>query len=379
MIKGYKVRLFPTKDQEQKLYKHINSCRYVWNWMLEHQITEYNNGKKHLTAFDMIKLLKPLKNDGEHDWLYNVSNTSLQRVCTDLQNAYDRFFAKISGFPKFKSKKRSKESYPVCNERFYFRDNKYVQIQSIGKVKYKTDFDLPIGNKQKFSNVRITHINNKWIISFGIECENQIQTHEDIRVGIDLGVKELAVVAYNDKSIIFHNINKSRRIKELEKRVKYYQHSISRKFHQNKNGRIYITSNNTAKLIERLKKTYSRLSNIRNNYIHQCTSTIVKMNPLRVVMEDLNIKGMMKNRHLSKSIQNECWGEFVRQMKYKCEWNNIEFIQADRYYPSSKTCSNCGHIHKNLKLKDRTFVCPKCGFTIDRDYQAALNLQRYTV
>lgn len=379
MIKGYKIRLYPTKEQENNFFEHINACRYIWNWMLERQIDTKNNNQRHLETYDMIRLLKPLKNDGEHDWLYNVSNTSLQRVCNDLQNAYKRFFAKKSRFPKFKSKKHSKESYPVCNEKFYFRDNKYVQIQMIGKVRYKTDFNIPIGNKQKFSNVRITYINNKWIVSFNIECENQAQEHKDIKIGIDLGIKELAVVSYNDKSIVFHNINKTNKVKLLEKRIKIIQRRINRKYLYNKCGYIYKKTNNINKELLKLKKSYQHLSNIRNNYIHQCTSNIIKLRPSRIVMETLDINNMIKNRHLSKAIQDECWGEFIRQMKYKSEWNNIEFIQVDKHYPSSKMCSSCGYIHKKLKLKDRTFVCPECGFTIDRDYQAALNLQRYNI
>ena len=173
MIKSFKIRIYPTKAQEELIWKHIGSCRYIWNWMLAKQEELYAAGEKHLSDFDMIRLITPLKNDGEHEWLYEVSNASLQTVCRELQQAYKCFFKKISGFPKFKSRKRSKLSYPVCANRFYFVDNKMVQIQKLGKVRYKTDFSLPLGNEHKFSNPRIMNRNGKWILSFGMECENQ--------------------------------------------------------------------------------------------------------------------------------------------------------------------------------------------------------------
>ena len=161
------------------------------------------------------------------------------------------------------------------------------------------------------------------------------------------------------------------------KHIKHLQRSVSRKYEANKIGNKYNKTKNIERYEAKLRKLYERLSNIRANYIHQSTSKLIKLLPSKVVMEDLNISGMMKNKHLAKSIQEQCLHEWIRQMQYKCEWNGIEFVQADRFYPSSKTCSNCGCVKRNLKLKDRTFVCDECGFTIDRDYQAALNLMRY--
>ena len=166
-------------------------------------------------------------------------------------------------------------------------------------------------------------------------------------------------------------------MRSLEAKKLHLQRSISRKYEANRVGRKYMKTNNIAREEEKLRKIYSKQSNIRNNYIHQCTHHLVSLLPRRVVMEDLNVSGMMKNHHLAKSIQQQCFYEIRRQMQYKCEWNGIEFILADRFYPSSKTCSRCGCIHSGLKLKDRIFVCPECGLTIDRDYQAALNLMRY--
>ena len=377
MIKSYKIRLYPTKEQEQLMWKHIGCSRYIYNYMLAKQEELHREGEKHLSHFDMINLLKPLKNDGEHDWLCEVSYTTLQRVCGDLNKAYQGFFKKRTGFPKFKSRKRSKLNFPIDQEKLWFDENGFVHIIKIGKVKFKTDFELRVGTGHKFLNPRVANINGKWILSFGMECENQAVQLNDFSVGIDLGVKDSATVAYNDKKLVFHNINKSKQVRSIKKRMKHLQRSISRKYEANKQGNRYIKTNNIVREENKLRKLYARISNIRANFIHQSTHTIVSLLPKRVVMEDLNVQGMMKNKHLSKAIQEQNLYEWIRQLKYKCEWREISFIQVDRFYPSSKTCHNCGCVKHDLKLKDRTFVCSECGYTEDRDFNAALNLMSY--
>nr|DAZ50433.1 MAG TPA: endonuclease [Caudoviricetes sp.] len=377
MIKSYKIRLYPTKEQEALMWKHIGACRYIWNYMLAYQQEQYVNGEKHLSAFDMIKLLTPLKKDGEHEWLCEVSNASLGVVCRDLDKAYKGFFKKIARFPKFKSRKRSKKTYPVKDDRIYFINSKLMHIEKVGKIKYKTDFDLPQGRGHKFTNPRISNVNGKWMLSFGMECENQAPVLTDISMGIDLGVKDLAIAEFNGTKITYRNINKTSKMKRLEKQRRHLERSISRKYEQNRRGNTFVKTNNIMRSEERLKKMYARMTNIRTNYIHQTTHDLVSLLPKRVVMEDLNVTGMMKNRHLSKAIQEQCFGEFIRQMQYKCEWNGIEFVQVGRFYPSSKTCSCCGAIKRDLRLRDRVYVCAECGAEIDRDYNAAINLSRY--
>ena len=377
MIKSYKIRLYPTKEQEALMWKHIGACRYIWNYMLAYQQEQYVNGEKHLSAFDMIKLLTPLKKDGEHEWLCEVSNASLGVVCRDLDKAYKGFFKKIARFPKFKSRKRSKKTYPVKDDRIYFINSKLMHIEKVGKIKYKTDFDLPQGRGHKFTNPRISNVNGKWILSFGMESENQAPVLTDISMGIDLGVKDLAIAEFNGTKITYRNINKTSKMKRLEKQRRHLERSISRKYEQNRKGNTFVKTNNIMRSEERLKKMYARMTNIRTNYIHQTTHDLVSLLPKRVVMEDLNVTGMMKNRHLSKAIQEQCFGEFIRQMQYKCEWNGIEFVQVGRFYPSSKTCSCCGAIKRDLRLRDRVYVCAECGAEIDRDYNAAINLSRY--
>ena len=375
MIKGYRIQIYPNKEQKILIEKHIGCCRFLWNYMLSLQNENYEKGNKYISRYDMIRSLTPLKKQEEYSWLNEVSNTSLQNICTDLDKDFKGFFKKLNGYPKFKSKKKSKNIYPVCCNRFYFKDNIHIQIQILGIVKCKTDFKVPIG-KHKFSNVRLSKESNKYFISFGLECENQVRKLNDYSMGIDLGVKELAAVSYGDDSLIFHNINKSSKMRKLNRELKHLQRSVSRKYEENRQGNKYIKTNNIIKLEKKIYKINRKISNIRTNYIHQTTHKLVELLPKRVVMENLNVSGMMKNKHLSKAIAEQGFYRFISYMKYKCEWNGIEFIQVDRFYPSSKTCSCCRKVKKDLKLSDRIFKC-ECGAEIDRDINAAINLKNY--
>lgn len=377
MIKSFKIRLYPTRDQERQMWQHIGACRYVWNYMLAHQQSLYGQGEKHLSGFDMMSLLKPLKNDGEHEWLYEVSNTSLQRICRDLDDAYKRFFKKQAGFPRFKSRKRSRPAFPLRDSGAVWFEKAVVHVPSIGKMKYKTDFELPLGRGAKFTNPRIANVNGKWMLSFGMECENQAPELTDESMGIDLGVKDLAIAAFGGEQLRFHNINKSGRMKRLQGKLLHTQRAISRKYEANRQGKRFIKTRNIEREEAKLRQLHARIANIRSNYLHQTTHALVAKLPCRVVMEDLNVRGMMKNRHLAKAIGEQGSHEFIRQMQYKCEWNSIEFVQVGRFYPSSKTCSGCGTIKPDLKLSDRTYRCPCCGLEIDRDFNAAINLSRY--
>lgn len=377
MIKGFKIRIYPTKDQEQLFWRHIGACRFIWNLMLDIQNKQYELGAKHLSAFEMINLLTAIKADEEYVWLRGISRTSLDRECQDVSKAYDRFFSKISRYPKFKSRKRSKPAYPV-REKLWFQDGR-VAIEKVGNVKYKTDFELPQGTGHKFGNTRVSYKNGKWFLSFVMECENQAPQLTELSMGIDLGVKSLAVVSYGEEQLVFNNINKSKKMRQLEKRRKHLERTISRKYEANRQGKKYVKTNNILRCEDKLRRLCSRQSDIRMNYIHQTTHKLISMLPFRVTMEDLNVTGMMKNRHLSKAIAEQGFGEFLRQMQYKCTWNGIEFVQAPRLYPSSKTCSCCGTIKQDLRLRDRVFECPACGAVIDRDYNAAINLMRYAV
>ena len=377
MIRTLKIRLLPTPEQEQAFWNHIGAARFIYNYMLAEQKRRYEAGEKHMSTFDMCKALTPLKKQEDYAWLNEVSNRTLQRACADLAEAYSNFFAHRARFPRFRSRKRSKPSFPAKDGvgALWF-SRTHVQIQKIGKVAYQTNYDIPLGRECKFSNPRVQFVqaSGKWILTVGVECESQAPMLTDKPMGIDVGVKDLAIVAFGDEQFVFHNINKSKRVRTLERKQRHIQRVISRKYHTNGN---YEKTRQVQKYERILQEINFRLANIRSDYTHKTTHALVSMLPQTVVMEDLNVSGMMKNRHLAKAIKDQRLYEFVCQMQYKCEERGIEFVQVSRFYPSSKTCSNCGAIKRDLKLRERTFVCPECGLHIDRDYNAALNLMRY--
>ena len=228
----------------------------------------------------------------------------------------------------------------------------------------------------KYTNPRVKFDGINWFIIVGVEYEETstaLPSNEGI--GIDLGIKDLAICS-DGNIYIYKNINKTQTVKKLEKKKRRLQRSISRRYEKNRKGESYCKTSNIIKSEKELLKLNHRLTNIRQNYLHQVTSEIIKREPSFICIEDLNVSGMMKNRHLSKAVQQQGFREFRRQMEYKSEWNNIPVIIADRFFPSSKLCSCCGNIKKDLKLSDRIYKC-ECGNVIDRDYQAALNLKRY--
>lgn len=374
MYKSFKIRLYPTKEQEVLFKKHIGACRFIYNYMLNLQKENYNNGGKYISKFNMTKILTNIKKQEQYYWLKEISTATLKRVCFDLNDAFMNFFAGRKNYPKFKSKKHKIYKFPVRQDYLYFLDDKSVVIEKCGHIKYMTDINIPIGkHKYIFYNPRISYINEKWILTFSLEYENQVQELNDFSMGIDLGIKELAVVSCNNETLVFHNINKLKKMRDIDKKTRELQRSMDRKFRTN--GKQY--SNNYEKERLKLRKLYARQTGIRDNYLHQTTRKLVNMKPKRVVMENLIVTDMLKNKHLAKQILEQKFYTFILYMKYKCEDAGIEFIQADRFYPSSKTCSCCGNIKKDLKLSDRTYKCECCGLEIDRDLNAARNLEKY--
>ena len=373
MRKSFKIRLLPTQEQEILMFKAIGCSRFTYNWALNRCNELYEQGVKYNMS-NIRKEFTQLKKQEQYKWLNEISNKVMQESMRNLDKAFKQFFKTKQGYPKFKTKRKSRQSFYVRHNCLYFLDD-ICNIEKIGKVKYRTNYKIPKGkNVCKFSNPYCSYDGKYWYLSFGFEVEeNQTTLNNNLSIGIDLGIKDLAVCS---NGMVFKNINKTKKVKKLKKRLKKLQRQVSRKYEANKQGNNFVKTNNIIKLEKRIKLLHRKLSNIRNNHIHQATNKIIKLNPYRVVMEDLNVKGMMKNKHLSKSIAEQCFYEFIRQMKYKCEFNRIEFIQADRYFPSSKLCSCCGKIKHDLKLKDRVYKCD-CGNIIDRDLNASINLSKY--
>lgn len=372
MIKSITIRLKPTKEQEILMNRSVGVARFSYNWGLAKWQEVYKeghkpNGKKIKKIFN-----NTIKKQEEYKWLYEVSGQATTQAFSDLQLAFNQFFQGKAKYPRFKTKRRSRQSFYVRYDRMNIKDNT-VNIEKVGRVEFTTNYHIPI--LDKYINPRCSYDGKYWYLSFGYEHnENQVELNKELSIGIDLGITNLAVISNMDTPI--KNINKSSKVKNLEKKLKRLQRKCSRKYEMNKNGNQFIKTKNIMKLEREIKLIYRKLSNIRTNHIHQATSSIVKLKPYRIVMEDLNISGMMKNKHLSKAIQNQNLYEFIRQIKYKCEFNSIEFVKADRFFPSSKMCSSCGNIKKDLKLSDRIYKCD-CGLIIDRDKNASINISNY--
>lgn len=374
--------LIPNNKQKTKLFQYADMARFAYNWALEQEQQNYKNGGKFLSDMDLRKEFTKMKQMQEYTWLNDVSNNVAKQAIKDACNAYKRFFKGLAKFPKFKSKKKSTPSFYQDNVRIQFSET-HVKVEKFTASKKKNKQKLnwirlaeqgrvPIGCK--YSNPRIKFDGLNWWITVGIEYPDPVAiVSENEGVGIDLGIKDLAICSDGNK---YKNINKSNSIKNLEKKKRRLQRSISRSYEKNKKGKEYCKTNNVIKKEKLLLKLYHRLTNIRQNYLHQTTSEIIKREPSFICIEDLNVSGMMKNRHLAKAVQKQCFYEFRRQIEYKSTQNSIPIIIADRFFPSSKLCSCCGMIKKDLKLSDRIYKC-ECGNVIDRDYQAALNLKKY--
>ncbi|HBY19926.1 MAG TPA: transposase [Clostridiales bacterium] len=370
MILAKKVRIFPTPEQEQQLWKSVGTKRWAYNWTLAKQEESHKNGGKFINDGNLRKELTQLKKTEEYQWLNEVSNNVTKQAIKDACNAYIRFFKGQCKFPKFKSRKNSTPSFYNDNVKLKIKKN-YVLLEKVGWVKIKEK--IPINCK--YTKPTVNFDGKYWYLSVGIEQGNKNYELTDITIGIDVGIKDLAITSID--GLKFKNINKTKKVKKLEKKLRRLQRKVSNKYEKNKKGVIYQKTSNIKKLEKQIRLVHRRLNGICKNHLHQATNQIVKTKPSKVVMETLNISGMMKNRHLSKAIQKQNLYEFKRQMKYKCEFNGIEFVEADKWYPSSKTCSKCGHIKKNLSLSERTYICEECGCIIDRDYNAAVNLSRY--
>ena len=373
--------LIPNNKQKTKLFQYANTARFAYNWALGREKENYKNGGKFLSDGDLRKEFTQLKKTEEYSWLNEISNNVTKQAIKDACNAYKRFFKGYSKFPKFKSRKYSVPSFYQDNVKIQFTET-HVKVEGFTTSKRKNKQKINwirlaehnrIPTDFKYTNPRIKYDGLNWCITVGVGYEDYTIIPSNDGVGIDLGIKELAICSDGTK---YKNINKSQKVKKLEKQKRRLQRSISRSYEKNKKGESYCKTNNVIKKEKLLLTLNYRLTNIRKNYLNQTTSEIIKREPSFICIEDLNVSGMMKNKHLSKSVQQQGFYEFRRQIEYKSAWNNIPVIIADRFFPSSKLCSCCGSIKKDLKLSDRIYKC-ECGNVIDRDFQAALNLKRY--
>ena len=374
--------LIPNDKQQTRLFQFAGSARFAYNWALSEEKKNHDECGKFINDYELRRRFTEYKNEPNNRWLYTISNNVCKQAVKDAVIAYQKFFKGLAQFPRYKSRKRSKPSFYADPVKIKFTAT-HVKLENIAQSKKKNHqganwFRLAeherIPTGAKYSNPRISFDGLNWYLTVGIETEAQELTSTNDGIGIDLGIKDLAICSTGH---VYRNINKTSRVRRLKKKQRRLQRKISQKYEKNKKGESYQKTRSIIRSEKQLLRLTHKLTDIRTNYIQQVTTEIIKREPSFIVMEDLNVKGMMKNKHLAKAVQEQKFAEFYRIMSYKCSWHGIKLITADRFYASSKTCSICGSIKKDLKLSDRTYHCEKCGAVIDRDLNASVNLYQY--
>ena len=377
--RAYKIEINPTDDQKSKIHQTIGVSRFIYNFYIAHNKEIYEKEGKFVSGMDFSKWLNNeyIPNNQDKKWIKEVSSKATKQAIMNGDKAFRDFFKGAKGFPRFKKKKNQdvKAYFPKNNKTDWTIERHRVKIPTLGWVRLKE-----FGYIQTNSIVKSGTVSQKadrYYVSILVEeTDIKISNPNNEGLGIDLGIKEFAICSNGNK---FKNINKTSTVKKMEKKLKREQRKLSRKYEslkiRNKNikeGRA--TRQNIQKQIVKVQKLHQRLANIRTDYINKTVFSIVKQKPSYITIEDLAVSNMMKNKHLSKAIASQKFFEFKTKLMSKCKQNNIELRIVDRFYPSSKTCSNCGKIKKDLKLSDRIYKCD-CGFTIDRDLNASINLK----
>ena len=377
MLKSFKTEINPSEEQKARIRKTIGTCRFIYNFYLAHNKELYDNGEKFMSSsrFRVWLNNEYLPQHPEYSWIKDAYSKAVTQSVNNGQTAFTRFFHHESAFPKFKKKSRSdvKMYFVKNNTKDCLCERHRIKIPSLGWVRIKEKGYIPTtkdGYVIKSGSVSMKA--DRFYISVLVDIPESKTANNSSNegIGIDLGLKNFAVVS-NGKT--YKNINKTARIKELEKKLIREQRSLSRKYENLKKGGTTQRANIQKQKLK-VQKLHHKLDNIRTDYINKTIAEIVKTKPSYITMEDLNVKGMMKNRHLSKEVASQKFYEFKVKLQAKCNENGIELRVADRWYPSSKLCHRCGSIKKDLKLSDRIYKC-SCGYIEDRDFNAALNLK----
>ena len=379
MLKSFKTEINPTEEQKVKIRKTIGACRYIYNFYLAHNKELHDNGEKFMSgkSFSVWLNKEYLPKNPDKLWMKEVSSKSVKRSIENGCVAFTRFFKHQSAFPNFKKKGTSDvKMYFVKNNPKDCRCERHrINIPSLGWVRIKEKGYVPTtkdGYVMKSGHVSIKA--DRYYVSVLIVIpNNKIADNSNEGIGIDLGLKDFAIVS-NGKT--YKNINKSAKLKKLEKQLIREQRSLSRKYENLKKGESTQRANIQKQKLK-VQKLHHKIDNIRTDYINKTIAEMVKTKPSYITIEDLNVSGMMKNKHLSKAVASQKFYEFRTKLQAKCKENGIELRVVDRWYPSSKTCHCCGAIRKDLKLSDRIFQCD-CGYIEDRDFNAALNLRDAT-
>ena len=376
MLKSFKTEINPTEEQKARIRKTIGTCRYVYNFYLGHNKALHDNGEKFMTgkSFSLWLNNEYIPDNPDKTWIREVYSKAVKKSIEDGCAAFTRFFKHQSDFPKFKKKGKSdvKMYFVRNNPKDCQCERHRLKIPTLGWVRIKEKGYIPTtkdGYMIRSGTVSVKA--GRFYVSVLVEIPDvNINNNLNEGIGIDLGLKDFAIIS-NGKT--YRNINKSAGLKKLEKQLIREQRSLSRKYENLKKGE-FTQRANIQKQKLKVQKLHHKMDNIRTDYINKTIAEIVKTKPSYITIEDLNVKGMMKNRCLSKAVASQKFYEFRTRLKAKCDENGIELRVADRFYPSSKTCHHCGSVKKNLKLSDRIYRC-ECGYVADRDLNAALNLK----
>ena len=376
LLKSFKTEINPTEEQKARIRRTIGTCRYVYNFYLGHNKALHDNGEKFMTGKDFSLWLnnKYIPDNPDKTWIREVYSKAVKKSIEDGCTAFTRFFKHQSDFPKFKKKGKSdvKMYFVRNNPKDCQCERHRLKIPTLGWVRIKEKGYIPTtkdGYMIRSGTVSVKA--GRFYVSVLVEIPDvNIDNSSNEGIGIDLGLKDFAIIS-NGK--IYRNINKSAGLKKLEKQLIREQRSLSRKYESLKKGESTQRANIQKQKLK-VQKLHHKMDNIRTDYINKTIAEIVKTKPSYITIEDLNVKGMMKNRCLSKAVASQKFYEFRTRLKAKCDENGIELRVADRFYPSSKTCHPCGSVRKNLKLSDRIYRC-ECGYVADRDFNAALNLK----
>ena len=379
MLKSFRTEIHPTEEQKVRIHKTIGTCRFIYNFYLAHNKELHKNGERFMSSSKFRVWLNNeyLPNHPEYSWIKEAYSKAVTQAVNNGQTAFTRFFNHESNFPNFKKKGRSdvKMYFVKNNPKDCCCERHRIKIPSLGWVRIKEKGYIPTtkdGYVIKSGHVSIKA--DRYYVSVLVEIpDNKIANNSNEGIGIDLGLKDLAIIS-NGKT--YKNINRSAKLKKLEKQLIRGQRSLSRKYENSKKGESTQRANIQKQKIK-VQKLYQKIDNIRTDYINKTIAEIVKTKPSFITIEDLNVKGMMKNRHLSKAVASQKFYEFRIKLQAKCNENGIELRVVDRWYPSSKTCHCCKNIKKDLRLSDRIFKCD-CGYIEDRDFNAALNLRDAT-
>lgn len=378
MLKSFKTEINPTPEQKQKIIRTIGVSRFVYNFYLAHNKEVYEKEKRFVSGMEFSKWINNefISDNPEFKWVKEVTSKSVTKSIMNADRAFRDFFKGKARFPKFKKKSKSdvKMYFVKENQKMFIACERHrIKIPTLGWVRIKEKGYIPttkVGYTIKSGTVSIR--SGRFYVSVLVELpDTEISNSFSDGIGIDLGLKDFAIVS-NGKT--YKNINKTSRVKKIEKKLKREQRKLSRKYENLKKGKSTQKANIYKQQLK-VQKLYCRISNIRADYINKIIAEMVKTKPSYIAIEDLNVKGMMKNRHLSKAVASQKFYEFRIKLQAKCKENGIELRVVDRFYPSSKICHNCGIVKTDLKLSDRTFHCTECGYTADRDYNASLNLR----